>query len=65
MGQFMNQPKTDKEWQAYYDAQTMVTATAIKNDPERSKAAKAQLSIMMDEQSKMMDAIKKTDKAIK
>jgi hypothetical protein len=61
----MMTPKTDKEWQAYYDAKTLIDAVAIKNDVTRKDAAKVQMSIILEEETKDLDKIKKAIKSVK
>ena len=45
----LDQPKTDEEWEAERDANTLIDAEAIKSDPERMKKAVAAADKMLDE----------------
>jgi len=61
----MNGPKTDKEWQAYYDAKTLINAEEIKSDVSRKDAAKNQMNSILEEELSDVSAVKKAIKSVK
>jgi len=61
----MNERKTDKEWQAYYDAKTLINAEEIKSDVSRKDAAKDQMNSILEEELSDVSAVKKAIKSVK
>lgn len=53
------QPMTDKEWEAHYDAETLARAEAIKNDPARLAAAQKQAAKITAEKKEEAEAMAK------
>lgn len=55
----IDEPKTDKEWQAQYDAQTLAQAEEIKADETRLAAAQAQAKKMVENKREEAKAMAK------
>ena len=52
-------PKTEKEWQARYDAETLARAEVIKQDKSRLEAAQKAASEMAEDERKEANALSK------
>jgi hypothetical protein len=57
--------RTDKEWQAYYDAKTLIEAAKIKNDSARKDAAKTQVAAINEENIEALTASRKVLRSVK
>ncbi len=54
-----DEPKSDAEWQAHCDANTLAGAEEIKADPTRMKAAQAQAVKMAEDKEEEAKAMEK------
>lgn len=52
-------PKTEKEWEARYDAETLARAEVIKKDPQRLAAAQEQAGKMAEAETEEARALRK------
>jgi len=51
--------RTEADWEAIWDAQTLASAEVIKGDAERLKAAKAWAKKLVEEETAEAEAMKK------